>query len=328
MPTPEQERKAYLGGLQIAVRRSNLNLLKTCFLKLWKTREGRDVLLEGLPLITAEDAWPYLPLWAKMTLSSRGEEPDKLAPIIMRFLRDVAVNLKSQDAYWLHRLCLKVPVTFSQHPEFRKMWMIANTKQSPSFSEELTSKVEAALAWVHFPQSKEVAVLMRDTLMRGMPVSKAWITLQLIASRRAPVQAEFDSDVKRRLVELADKIEQNPKVLPDLPWYAWTPGSGVYEKATLMMSKYYHKAHTWFPRDLISTTNLMVMEHTLCKWQMDMPEPNRLDDWNWYHCVWRQTAMRKIIPYAGISLEALMKKWTKDGRRLAKEAFVWARRYA
>lgn len=81
----------YRSGIQKAIRRGNLSLLKKCFSKLWE--EDRSWLLWRLPVLACEENWLYAGIAVEMALNKEIQREQ-----VWKLLANLTLNPKNKEA--------------------------------------------------------------------------------------------------------------------------------------------------------------------------------------------------------------------------------------
>lgn len=220
-------------GLQKAIRRSDLSLVKTCFEVLWGTPKGRSWLKWRLPILAEEDVWYMVPE-CQIFLNKYGDI--KRHTVVkkewLKFLFTLALVPKSKDSEPLYYLAVsKMENPPAEVSGFRKF--LAEDRKAAAtpydMAKILSHRVFSGDIDLTDYEMEGITLMVKRSQEGGLQ-SDPWCCLSCIYLIMNRGIGEYE--VKETIDKAYRSVKERPVSLNSFPWWVFDQHTALGKKVT------------------------------------------------------------------------------------------------
>jgi len=305
-------------GIQKAIRRSDLDLAKTCFDAMWQEKEHRNWLKWRTTILAEEDCWQMLGELAIFYSSKPGD--DEVA--WRRMLYQLALVDKSKDTESLMFLA-QMPAhetEIEEHPEMKDMraWLARIGKDDPSsVAEELWEYANDGLS----DYEKAAARLLKSRLYQGGMLADRLACLGgvLLIKHRGLKLEEIRSHMTDASSRYLTEVGRKPKTV-NLPWDVFDMHTQVGMVASSVFMKRYAERYPGLDKQ--------TFENAWFYFESAWNKYDRLtalkEKPSCFESMWWPILIKKTIVFSDLKPKQVKKLWDTEMSDVMKKLVEWA----
>ncbi len=315
-------------GVQKAIRRSDLDLARTCIDGLWPELETRHWLRWRTPILVAEESWYMLGELAKfIDMRSDSDDFGELEEKQWRkFLYQVTLAPKSKDAWallWLARYTERQEDEHTELDQMRLWWSMVTDDDPTSIVDDMVADFEQEAEFTPY-EIRAIEIVRARMLLGGMLGDRQALlaVLLLIYTRRLRPPS-----VKKRMDEGFQLYLSNSPRKPrtvNLPWFAMD----THTKAGRMALSAFHKRYApdWLSKDdaglvwFLATSSHVPVGHA--HWTAPKAAPKPWESMWWP--IYLRTRLQALAEAKDVSVADLMAWWGNTCAPRLEELVAWA----
>lgn len=216
-------------GIQKAIRRSDLNLAKTCFEVLWKEPKGRSWLKWRLPILVEEEMWYFTPECFKFLKdhSDLKNHEAKRKPWL-KFIYTLCLMPKSKDSEPLYYLAMSnAKPPNAEVADFRKLLKDNAGKSAYDIAKALSQRAMSGDIGLTDYEMAGVELMVTRSKSGGLPTDP-WACLSCIYLIYNRGIGEYE--VQAKLKEAYKGVSTKPERLMVFPWWIFDMHTRIGKK--------------------------------------------------------------------------------------------------
>lgn len=217
-------------GIQKAIRRSDLNLAKTCFDILWKEAKGRSWLKWRLPILTEEEAWYFTPeCHFFLKKHSDLKNPESERKHWLKFIYTLSLIPKSKDSEPLYFLAISdAKPPNAEVADFRKLLKDHKGQSAYDIAKALSQRAMSDDIGLTEYELAGIELMVSRSKSGGLPTDP-WACLSCIYLIYNRGIGEYE--VQAKIKEAYKAVSGKPEPLSELPWWIFDMHTRIGKKA-------------------------------------------------------------------------------------------------
>ena len=309
-------------AVQKAVRRGDLNLMKTAFEGMWPEAQHRNWLKWRASILVEEDVWWMLGEAMKFFKSVKKAEDEKLE--WRRFLYKLAVCQKNQDTAGLYFTALNWPPDEDEHPELKEMrfWLGVAGDDPAAAAVELFDEMKAD---GRSEYELAAAGLMKSRMYQGGMVSDKWCCLaaMVLIKCRGLVEedclAKMEEGARRHLSKHGS---DKPRTI-ELPWWTLDSHTAIGKFALAVFMKRLGPKFKGMDKDKFDWIWFMMESAQIPDDQVDYVKLTKKIEPTPFQSIWWPELVKDMIRYGEWTPKQVAAIWRKNMREEIKNIVRW-----
>lgn len=316
-------------GIQKAVRRGDPALARTCFEIIWEEKEHRQWLMWRLPVLVFEDCWIMAGELAKAREANALLQGEELKTAWLKFILQLAIARKNQDAAWLWYLARHGQKSYRQ-PEFMLMRDIVasvpNGQPGKLSAVILEEKLREGAGRELYDYEKRACRVVESRRSGGM-VSDQWNAIS------AQVLIHLRGLPEERVVRMLEEQKRSfagtsLKMLESLPWFCFD----MHTRPGMLAMRVWLKNHktsliddeeklgtVWFQLTSAAQGPKVLPVTRSCT-----TEAHGAGAPSWDECLWEREKLDSIAEWLGVTAPVMANHWERQCLPKVKELVEWA----